>query len=624
MSVAGFDFELNGVKYNAAEDAEGDHYVNQGEPLRPPNAVTIQGESRQKFQMRPDAIKWSLTDWSGGEGQIKYDPQAPNRWRELTGVRAFERPGTLQPGYYIEDTQDSTGSSDLAVEGSPGVGGSTLYLLDHAGATDNIYAWDDTNKRWGAVTNLATGGAGGTGFLVGDGTHVYWMESGAGVAWKYDGSTLTQLGSTFTGSAVIYAHPLGGASFIYRGLSGVVWELRKNGDDSASTGTTLDDFSNDPATSDERHVMCVLDGKLYVLANYHNSTAVREIVPSTAAGTGFGAEISRIQGFEGQAIWSHSGRILLLGSDGVSEDTAVMYLTPGGEYGSLGEVRPGVDLGTVVSHSQAGRMLDTFFVAENGNGSGVHGLWQIDAISGGMAMIGYVEDADIDGTPLGPVAYNGDLFWGVQDAATTARVARARTDQYTKSSEAISAWHDYDLADEKLLSSLVLSVEDLPADWQVRVDYALDGEDTWTNAIDYSTTNGNGTKQAVSTDTTTVKFRTLSIRVRMDYTGAGIPTSGPVILGVDANAMVAKTITAFRLLLDLSDDRDRVGGSSGSRKQKNLKAAADTEGVVAFKDGYESFTPGEYTEYDMVIDSYNIVLSTPGEGVAMVTLREPI
>ena len=45
MAIKGFDFEINGVKYNAAEDAEGDHYTLVGEPLRPPNAVTVQGEN---------------------------------------------------------------------------------------------------------------------------------------------------------------------------------------------------------------------------------------------------------------------------------------------------------------------------------------------------------------------------------------------------------------------------------------------------------------------------------------------------------------------------------------------------------------------------------------------------
>ena len=147
MSIKGYDFEINGVKYNAAEDAEGDHYVVTSEPLRPPNAVTVQGESSQKFQMRPDTLQWTITNWAGGEGQIKFDPQAPDRHRELTGVRVFERPGTLQPGYYMEDTQDSSGSSDFAIAGQMAEGVNGLFLLDFSAA--NRYQWLAT--KWGAV-----------------------------------------------------------------------------------------------------------------------------------------------------------------------------------------------------------------------------------------------------------------------------------------------------------------------------------------------------------------------------------------------------------------------------------------------------------------------------------------
>jgi hypothetical protein len=357
---------------------------------------------------------------------------------------------------------------------------------------------------------------------------------------------------------------------------------------------------------------------------YHNATAIREITPTSAAGTGFGAEIVRIPGFEGLSLSAHSGTLYLVGRYGAAEHLTVMYVAPGGEYGSLGRIREGTGLGAVSSHPAGTRMLDHFFLAENGNGSSVQGLWQVDAVSGGMAMIAYVEDADIDGEPIGPVAHNGDIFWSVNvNANTTARVVRARPDQYTISSEVISPWHDFDLADEKILSSLVLSMEDLPANWQVRVDYAIDGDDTWTNAIDNSTDNSNGQTTQVSTDTTTVKFRTLSIRIRMDYTGGGVPTTAPAILGVDALAQVAKVQPVFRLLLDLDDDEGRTPlGLSGSKKFANIRDAAATEKVVAFKDGYAD--RNAVTEYDVIIDQYAMVLSTSGEGLAQVVLREVI
>jgi hypothetical protein len=170
---------------------------------------------------------------------------------------------------------------------------------------------------------------------------------------------------------------------------------------------------------------------------------------------------------------------------------------------------------------------------------------------------------------------------------------------------------------------MVLSCEDLPADWTVYVDYATNGEDSWTNVITYSTDNGNGTKVPVSTDSSTTKFRTMSVRIRMEYTGMSIPTTAPAILGVDVMAMVAKPTKVWRLLLNLSDDKGRVGGFSGARKKANIVSAAETESVVKFEDGYGAESSGIYDDEDVVIDQYSIILSTPGEGIAAVTLKEP-
>jgi hypothetical protein len=303
----------------------------------------------------------------------------------------------------------------------------------------------------------------------------------------------------------------------------------------------------------------------------------------------------------------------------VADELTVLYLTPGGEYGSLGRLRSGTNLGTIAASAQNGTMLSHFFVAEGP--SGVHQVYEIDTVTGGVAVVGINEDGNSTDDLQEAVVFDGDIFYTVRSDAGTVRVMRARTDQYTKSSSAVSAWHDYDLADEKILASLVLSCEALPADWNILIDYAIDGSSSFTNAITYTTDSGKGIKTAVSTDTSTIKFRTLCIRIRMVYTGAGIPTTGPVILGVDALAQVAKPQKVWRLLLDLGDEASRTAqGHSGSRKITNITTAADLEQVVAFRDGYQK--RNAYSEYDVLIDAYSVSLSAPGEGVAAVVLRE--
>ncbi len=614
MSVKGFDFEINGVKYNAAEDAQGDHYSVSGEPLRPPNAVTVQGEASQKFQMRPDTLLWTHTDWSGGEGQQKFNAQVPNRYRELTAVRAFERPGTLTPGYYIEDTQDSSGSSDLAKDGILVIGGGSLYLLDFD--TNDSYKWDDINKKWAAAVSLSGVTNGSVYRSAGDFDRIYWQETGTQNIWSWDGSGSPATISTATVDASnTFLAALGAYVYGFSPNQGKTWEIQKSG------GTTLIDDHSDEQGANKKSQITELDGRIYTMTSQTDRTMVREITPSSAAGTGFGNEIARMPGFEAESIWAHSGLLYLSGqADG---HAVIMYLIPGGTYGTLGKVRAYDKVGETAGLQGGAKMLEHFFVSNELSASeNTVGLWEVDAVSGGFALLGFDEDGDAASADVRSlVVFNDQIFFSRQKNASTRRVNRAYSSGYSQNSEAISPWHDFDLADEKILASLVLSTEALPADWTVAVSYAIDGSASFTAGISYTTTNGKGTKVAISTDSSTKKFRTLSIKISFTYTGGGVPSSAPVLLGVDVLAMIAKPTKVWRILLDLSDDKSG-GGHSGARKITNIQAAAATESVIDFKDGYTKRDPGSFESNDVVIDSYSIVLSHPGEGVGAVVLKE--
>lgn len=609
--------EINGVGYSLAEDAEGEHYSHTAEPLRPPNAVTVQGESRQKFQMRPDTLLWSLTDWSGGAGQIKFDQGNPNRWRELEGVRVFERPGTLSPGWSTEVLLDSA-AAELAVDGPMVAGGfnPNLYLLDDGGP--NIYQWT-TAGDYDPVVNLTGPAAGASRQAAADATHVYWHETGTDNVWKWpmSGTTATQIDSGGMGNSdEAYVCQLGAYVYVYLPLVGEIWEIAKAG----GSEVLIDDFSENPGRDLAGNSAIVpMGGKIYVLVDYSTHTAVREITPTSAAGTGFGVEIATFEGLNTAAMWAHSGTLYLVGRFRNPDDLTIVYLTPGGTYGSLGRVPISSYTSFGNASPQNGDMLSHFFLLSD---STTHRLFEIDAVSGGFAVI--AEIATTNGSGQGVLLKQHGFLWPSDTAGAGERSYRADPDGYAEDSYVISPWHDFDLADEKILSSLVLSCEDLPADWTVYVDYAINNEDSWTNLITYSTDNGNGTKQAASTDSSTVKFRTVSVRIRMEYTGVSDPpTSGPVILGVDVLAMVAKPTNVWRLILDLSDDKSRGAKSfSGYQKRENIMTASATEAVVSFKDYYGSHKPGRSDEYDVIIDQYSLVLSSPGEGVAVVTLKE--
>ncbi len=624
MAVGGFDIELNGVKYNLAEDAEGDHYLISGQPLRPPNAVTVQGESQQKFQMRPDTLLWSITDWSGGEGQHKFDPQAPNRSRYTKAADVFSEPGKLKSGPYAETTGVTVCGLLVSALG-------TLYLYDH---NDNdVYTWNDGTAAWdaGAAITGPTAGDGAINLCF-DGTEIFFQtepSAGSATLWRTTPGTTTAT-SVDTALPVAYSICAQG-DYIYIGpecfnnpKGGNIEEVPKTG----GAGTVIASTS----LLTERAHMIPMEGKVYAVVTDTFSTEIIEIVPTSAAGTGYGRQLALLDGFGHWGAWQHSGTLYMIGQFGDSDDTAILYLQPDGTYGTLGKVRQheapaGVGpSGPGRSVNNAGYLIDHFFVTnKTTTDDDSPSLWQIDAVSGGFVNFSYPANSyELYPNIFSMAMHNGDVWWELGNSTLAAgRAFRTHPDEYAGVTEAVTPWHDFGLADEKVLSSIVLSMEDLPnASWDVLVDYAINGEDTWTNVITYETLNGNGEKVFVSDDLSTVKFHTLSIRIRTNY-GAGNNSPTQVkILGVDALAMVTKQQKVWNLLLDMSDDRSGGQGHSGNLKQDNLITAGDSENVVAFKDGYRDKTPGVFDEYDVVVDSYALMLSTPGEGVAQVVLRE--
>ena len=613
--------ELDGETYRLAESSDGEHYGVRDEPLRPPNAVTVQGESQQKFQIRPDILLWNWTDWSAGEGRRTLKFGESGRFWQGKAIRVFEEPGHLIPGWYVETTT-FTGGGNFTRDACLGTAMGNLYAVARGGT--QVHQWDGSN--WSLDLSLTGGPANGFDMVVGDDDALYGIENGASNVYKWTGgASWSSLSTTLIGTAARSIAQLGPYLYVYRPKSATVWEISK------STGaiTAIDEWTETGRGSvDGQHFITSLDGRIYVVVKLRSETTIREITPSSAAGTGFGAEVARIHGFQVDSIWSHSGALFMAGryrDDASANDRTVLYLVPGGEYGSLGELRQGEFLATVAGG--AGRMLDHFFVAEQlGSGDPEHALFQVDSVSGGLTCLAYDEVGLVTGMdPAWVTHYQGDIFWTTKESSSANRTLRADASQYNESSWAISSEHDFDLVDSKFLSSLSLSCEPLPANWRIRVDYMTDGDGTWTNVIDYTTTNGTGENQAVTTDASTVGFKRMQMRIRMDYNGGSTPSSAPVILGVEARAVASIKVKTFQFLIDLSSDRSAGKQSrGGATKIDTLRTTLDKETVMDLKDGYTSPRAGEYDQYDVFVEGATVILDRPGEGLAAVTLREVV
>ena len=608
--------ELDGEKYKLAQSEQGDHYVVGQEPLRPPNAVTVQGETPQKFQARLDTLLWSWTDWSAGEGQVKFDPQNPGRAFRLDAVRAFEQPGKLRPGFYLDDTSLDEAAALVNHAG-------TLYALNRD--TAEAATWGGSS--WGSMAAITGPTDGANQRVASDNANMFWVEVGTQNVYKWTGS-----GSATTISTALITSESDGlqdlvqlADYVYVATEGdnSVFEIAKSG----STESEIDAFT-ETMTNVQLEVM---DGKVYLMYATAHDTVIRQITPTTSAGAGFGAEIARFVGLHGSLMWAHSGQIFVFGKyteDTTVADQTVMYFQPSDKtYGTLGNVREGQALAPAVGGAQ--RMLDHFFVTQDRATSEQNqAIWQIDSVTGGFANVAFDEDDHLsaDADFVRSIAtIDGEIFISSSDQSTNDKILRANPAEFSKSSEAISPYNDFAFAGQKYLGSLELSCEPLPADWTVYVDYQIDNDGTWTNAITYTTTSGTGTKVPVTTDSATVEFRVLALRLRMEYGGGGVPTDAPTILGVEAYAAVAQKVGVYNLMIDLNDSQsagDRSRG--GSVKASLLRTTCEKDVAVDFKDGYTDRQAGQYNQYDVTVDTWRMILERPGEGYAMVQLREVV
>jgi hypothetical protein len=613
-----YHVSINGVKYRLAEGGEGQHYNLRSEALRPPNSQIIQGESSQKFQIRPDVLQWNLTDWSGGEGFLIFDAAHPNRWFQLNAVRAFEKPGTLQPGFYLRYIED-TGPAEFGPSyvGFPGTV-DAIVLQTRAGSnTPTIYQIDLETADLTSLGAITGTGGGPLARIVSDGDTMYFGE---GTNELYEKPHSTAAAVLLNGTDLedeesdwSIAAPPGPVIYVADNESGILWEFSKE----TGVGTQIDTFSVSGAV-DTR--LRVVGDKVYMIATHLiTGTTIQEIVPDSAAGVGFLRPVGSFPVYHSAFGFFGVGGLLFFPGVtlGNGDGTSLFYIQEDGSFGVVARLRSATDgVGAVITGDFNSEVSFAYFATASDGETAHLQLWELDLVTGSLAIVARGNDTLDGGDVPDAVTVHG------QGGVIAPLSIFSRT-QFAITSDAISPWHDFGLVDPKILGSIHLHLEPLPADWTVFVDYQIDHSGTFVNAINLTTDNTAFATQTVSTDTSSVDFVALQIRIRMVYTGAGIPTTAPTIRGVEVHAQVAQEQRLWDLLLTMDDDTEPEN-RQGAQKIVNLRTAKQTGTVVAFDNGYEVREAGTFDSYDVIVDSYVLTLSKPGEGVARVTLREVV
>lgn len=625
--------KLNGVWYRLAEDAEGQHYVYSSEPLRPPNAQVVQGDSTD-FQLRPDLLQWSLTDWSGGEGRLKWTPDSPNEHYQLQNVDPFSRPGMLKLGYESYITQAS-GGGDFSV--------ASLVLCVARGRVWALSTAADQHYYFGSGVWTGPAAAGGScqsaNAVAGDDSYLFYVNSSRvlkrfdGTTWATHNDQIPAGTTTSLGTLVI----MGDYVYFLREQEGDLFELSYATANTTTAETALYEFTpGGPGTWETN--MCAGDGRIYFYTATGAGTTIHEVVPTSAAGTGYGRILSVLKDIHAEAIWFQNGLIYLSVATGdyltgsVGPDRQIYYIDPNGSYGTLGSVRglvrspsdhgipppSGVQgAGTYATNGVLGRsalsLPPTTEDADKDDVAG--GIFEISSLTGGIAAVGLVPTsitAQPTGVGAGLVYLDGEYF--LYDPTATKVVKWDTSVVSTATGYAISAQHDFNIASEKILESIEVSTEPIVGSEKVTIYYSIDGA-AWVGQ-DVVTT-GAGGSWSISTDASTKTFREL--RIKVELTSSSFVT--PVVKSVDVFARVNQRIKTWNLLLDCTD-LSAGPGYTGALLMDNLKGLTPNT-VIDFVDKYQSHNENENgDQYDVVVDSVQIQATQPGEGYALVRLIE--
>ncbi len=619
--------KVNGVWYRIAEDAEGAGYTLSNQPLRPPNAQILQGDAGT-FQIRPDILQWSITDWSGGEGQIKFDPANPSRMYYLDAVSPFKRPGELTGAFHfqVEDNSgDTTFTEDTYLVKA--IGG--LFAIDKFAA--KAYEYDDTNQRFKA-SESTTDSSGSSAFSAAGDEKYLFTHRGAGtnIMRRDSGATWTTHNDQCGLTSGIMMAELGSYLYIWEPLTGEVFEISKETANTATAETPLYYTDMLPNQVEEHVLMVKGDNRVYIAAPGGGNTMLHAVTPSSAAGAGFGTELAFFEGFVAETLWFSAGTVYMIGYDQIPDNNEgpqrqLLYVDPDGTYGTLGAVRTFLEDGR--AHERypvacGGRLALSAFVLFDGAVGGR--LFEVDLVTGGMAAVGE-QNFGSPGQLTSLVWYKGRYFTSMSGSSD--RVGSWTPDAVVAGRHpspdgiAITPFNDFDLTGEKVLERIEVITDPLRTGGEVLVQFSADNEgfDLVKPYIYMDTDDQVSAAVQVSDATTTYTFHTLQIQSQIQTESA---TSWlPVIKSIDVYVRVNRHLKVWDLLLDASDDA-APQGYNGAQIIDNIVGLGDNT-VIEFIDRYASHdhTEGGDT-YNVVVDTSAAKLTQPGEGTIAIRLIE--
>lgn len=643
-----FPIEINGVKYRIDESMEQAGYSLHRQPLRAPVNGFIQGESG-RFQMRPDILEWSMSDWSAGEGYLNFSDEVPNGYLVGYNIDPLTESGTLRLSALMEAISTTgTGSQLSTYSASLVTALDALYLVDFEFATSDarIRKYDAANGNWMVPVSDSTGTTDESGIrgAWGDATHLFFGGRTTDTV-RWDGTTFV----VYPSASVVYV--LGSVGGFLYGLTHVtsganIHEFSVAGTPPVSTTVvkTLAEIKQVLSPSNPARFAAIAGSNALYLLAYTGleETVLWRITPTTAAGTGFVNEMLRIPGFRGLVPMYNLGVLYIAGLQGevpviftwdeATEEFGVLYRNPArptnhpsNPSATVQEMGGGIGSEFARSH----------FIMIGGPTANDGTTWQVMTVDS-------ANNAVVGGTVITPagnfndtseligrhdvIVFNGRVIVCLvnpdDSAAGASETFQTVPGFYTEETGIMeSVINDFKVAEKKILLAIHLDTDPLPANTSVTIKYQLDQNGTWVSAGTHDVDGATEKVFTISTGADTESFNNLQLRVELDTTS---PSTSPIVRRVAVRATVVRGVRVWDLLLDASDEDGQMQDRSwnGATLMTNIATAGDTGAVVTFKDGYRDRTPNSFTTHNVVVDEYRILGDRPGEGHVMVRLRE--
>ena len=620
-----FHVKLGSYKYRLATNSDDQHYSARLVPLNISNAQVVQS-SDPKYDLRPDTAVWEMTDWSGGEGTKKFDNETGNEYDLSYNIDALHTPGSIRLSNAVEAAGiNRTGTLVKASD--------KLFHFSSSDDTIGTYSGNLANTTWdeqdaGTISDSDYFGVRGDG----DGKYIYMPIGSLNDIYRYEphATYTNDMADTDkwvdADSQAVFDRPLvkiGNKIFIVHldGAKISVVEYSTTATPTVSPTEIFVAYEGNLDAGDNQGIVCRGDNELFVCVRTKAGESILyRITPASALGEAFGTEVGRFPGFSVDCIWYASGVLLLAGtSTTTGVDKRTIYYVKGTELGSFGLIRQDATFtdAKLITSTDASRMDRTFFLAPTGSASNYWTLFTIDLLTG--AIFGGPEFSAVR-NPNSVVDFLGRTFVSENKGSTSTQTYRT-AGTYSTSGELITAIHDFDIGEEKTLMSIRLSTEPLPANTAVQVYYQDDQDGTWTSAGTYDTDSGTGTTFKISTDSSSVKFKNLQLKIKLTTSDA---TATPVVRSVQVRCTPTEYVREWDMLLDISDEDAQAQGRAftGSQLIDYIKAEATNENIIQFDNGYETQSAGSYDEHDVMIREYNINLTSAGQGVANIKVRE--